>query len=335
LKEKPELSDQKLETVYFGGGTPSLLESEQLDELFRVTKKFFAISSEAEITLEANPNDILGNKLVTFRKLGVNRLSIGVQSLNDEELKTLGREHTAIQALDAARNARKSGFENLNLDLIFGVPGQTLKSWQKTLEQAIKARPSHFSTYSLTIEERTFFFKLQQQGKLRLPPDDACQEMYLTGVEFLEKEGYRQYEISNFAQPEFESKHNRNYWERKSYLGIGPSAHSFNGAKRWANVRSLNIYQEKLGKSISPLEFEEIIDLKQALEETIFLGLRQKEGVCFQSLKNEFKYDLAKEKNDLIHKLVAQNYTLSEAGRLKLTTLGFYISDKIASELFP
>jgi len=324
-----------LQTTYFGGGTPSLLAAEQLGDVFQMIKKFFSISTDAETTLEANPNDILGDKLAGFRKLGVNRLSIGVQSLNDDELKTLGREHTAKQALEAAKNARKSGFENLNLDLIFGVPGQTHKSWKKTLEPAVKARPSHFSTYSLTIEERTFFFKLQQQGKLRLPPDDACQEMYLAGVDFLEKEGYRQYEISNFAQPGFESKHNRNYWERKSYLGIGPSAHSFNGAKRWANVRSLNIYQEKLEKGIGPLEFEETIDLKQALEETIFLGLRQKDGVCFQSLKNEFKYDLAKEKNDLIHKLAAQNYTLSEAGRLKLTTLGFYISDKIASELFP
>lgn len=334
-QKRPELFSQKLQTLYFGGGTPSLLDSGQLKGLLKTIKNYFTLDPNTEITLEANPNDILTGRPEEFRKRGVNRLSIGVQSLNDAELKTLGREHTAKQAIDAANNARQSGFENFNLDLIFGLPGQTLVSWKKTLKQAVKLHPAHFSTYSLTIEERTHFFKLQEQGKLHLPPDEICQEMYLTGVELLEQTGYLQYEISNLARPGFESKHNRNYWQRESYLGIGPSAHSFHGAKRWANVRSLNVYQEKLAKGELPLEFEETIDLKQVLEETIFLGLRQKEGIDLEKFKEEFGYDLERGKNELIQKLIAQNYAKLAAEKLQLTPLGLYLSDKISTELFP
>ncbi len=334
-QKRPGLFTQKLQTLYFGGGTPSLLDSVRLKGLLKTIQDYFTLDPNAEITLEANPNDTMNERPEEFRILGVNRLSIGVQGLNDSELKTLGREHTARQAIEAAQNAHKSGFENFTLDLIFGLPGQTLDSWKQTLDQAVKLQPTHFSTYSLTIEERTPFFKLQEQGKLHLPPDEVCQEMYLTGVEFLEQNGYLQYEISNFARSGFESKHNRNYWQRESYLGIGPSAHSFHGAKRWANVRSLNIYQEKLERGELPLEFEEAIDLKQALEEAIFLGLRQKDGIDLDKFTAEFGYDLEQGKNTLIQKLIAQNYAKLTAEKLQLTPLGLYLSDRIAAELFP
>ncbi|MCI0405434.1 MAG: radical SAM family heme chaperone HemW [candidate division Zixibacteria bacterium] len=334
-EKKPELFSHKLETIYFGGGTPSLLEAEQLAALLKLIKRYFEVFSDAEISLEANPNDLLGDKPSSFRRLGINRLSIGVQSLNDDELKILGREHSAKQAEEAARNVKNSGFENFNIDLIFGIPSQTLISWEQTLEKAAKWKPAHVSTYSLTIEERTSFYKLAQAGELQLPPDEDCQEMYLRGVEFLEKEGCRQYEISNFARPGFQSRHNRNYWQRKSYLGLGPSAHSFFKNQRWANVRSLPVYQRKLDDGKMPLDFEETIDRQKAIEEALLLGLRQKEGICLENLKKEFGFDLEKEKNELLKELTAKDFIQIKNGQIRLTPPGFYVSDRIVSELFP
>ncbi len=333
--KRPELFSQKLETIYFGGGTPSLLEPEQLAGLLTVIKSYFDVSTDAEVSLEANPNDLLDEKPKAFRQLGINRLSIGEQSLNDAELKTLGREHSAEQSEKAAQNVMETGLKNFNIDLIFGVPSQTVDTWKQTLEKTVKWQPAHISTYSLTIEERTSFYKLQQAGKLHLPPDEVCQEMYLRGVEFLEKEGYGQYEISNFARPGFQSRHNRNYWQRKSYLGIGPSAHSFSNNRRWANVRSLSLFQHTLETDELPLEFEETIDGKKTLEEALLLGLRQKKGICLENLKKEFGYDLEKEKNELLDKLTDKNFASKENGLLRLTPLGFYVSDRVISELFP
>ncbi|HXF49539.1 MAG TPA: radical SAM family heme chaperone HemW [Verrucomicrobiae bacterium] len=334
-EKKPELFSQKLGTIYFGGGTPSLLETEQLAGLLKLIESRFDVSDDAEISLEANPNELLGNKPKEFRRLGINRLSIGMQSLNDAELKLLGREHFPKQAEESAQNVRKSGFENFNIDLIFGVPGQTIEGWRQTLEKAAKWQPAHVSTYSLTIEERTVFYKLQQGGKLVLPPDELCQEMYLTGIEFLEQNGYEQYEISNFARPGFQSRHNLNYWRRKNYLGLGPSAHSFFKNQRWANVRSLPIYQRRLDAGELPLEFEETIDQKKAVDEVLLLGLRQKGGIRLNDLKNEFGYDLEKEKQTLLNRLAAQRFAHKENGQLRLTPLGFYVSDRIIAELFP
>lgn len=333
--KRPELFSQKLETIYFGGGTPSLLQTEQLAGLLKLIKSYFDASANVEISLEANPNDLLGDKSEAFYQLGINRLSIGVQSLNDSELKTLGREHSAAQSERAVQNVTKTGLENFNIDLIFGVPGQTVDTWKQTLKKAVEWQPAHISTYSLTIEERTSFYKLQQTGKLHLPPDEICQEMYLAGIEFLEQNGYEQYEISNFAHPGFQSRHNRNYWQRKSYLGLGPSAHSFFNNQRWANVRSLPIYRRKLDAGELPLEFEETIDRKKALEEALLLGLRQKEGICLKDLRMEFGYDLKKGKKELLNKLAAQDFAHKEDGRLRLTPLGLYVSDRIISELFP
>ena len=336
LSEKqPELFSQQLETIYFGGGTPSLLETEQLTGLLKLIKSYFDVSPEAEISLEANPNDLLGDKPKIFRQLGINRLSIGVQSFDHSELKILGREHSAEQAKTAVRNVRESGFENFNIDLIFGVPGQTVDTWRQTLGSAVKWQPPHISTYSLTIEERTSFYKLQQAGKLYLPSDEICQEMYLTGIEYLEQNGYEQYEISNFAQLGFQSRHNRNYWQRKSYLGLGPSAHSFFSNRRWANARSLPIYQRKLDADELPLEFEETIDQKKAFEEALLLGLRQKAGISLENFKMEFSYGLEEEKRELLNKLITQNFAQKDNGWLRLTPLGFYVSDRIISELFP
>jgi oxygen-independent coproporphyrinogen-3 oxidase len=247
----------------------------------------------------------------------------------------LGREHSPKQAEEAAQNVRKSGFESFNIDFIFGVPGQTIESWRQTLERAAKWQPAHVSTYSLTIEERTVFYKLQQAGKLVLPPDELCQEMYLTGIKFLEQNGYEQYEISNFARPGFQSHHNRNYWQRKGYLGLGPSAHSFFENRRWANVRSLPVFQRKLEAGELPLEFEETIDQKKTIEEALLLGLRQKEGILLKDLATEFGYGLEEGKRELLNRLMAQNFALKENGRLRLTPLGFYVSDRIIAELFP
>ncbi len=334
-KIKPELFNQKLETIYFGGGTPSLLEADQLSGFLNLIGGYFDVSDNAEISLEANPNDLLRDKPKVFRQLGINRLSIGVQSLNDIELKTLGREHSTKQAEEAARNVKSSDFENFNIDFIFGVPGQTAASWRKTIESVVDWQPAHISTYSLTIEERATFYKLQQAGKLCLPPDELCQEMYLIGIEFLEKKGYEQYEISNFSHRGFESRHNRNYWQRKNYLGIGPSAHSFFENQRRANVRSLIAYQRKLDTGELPLEFEETIDQKKAVEEALLLGLRQKEGICLENLKKQFGHDLETEKGGLLKKLAVQNLICAENGQLRLTPLGFYVSDRVISELFP
>ena len=258
----PRCTAHTVDTVYFGGGTPSYLGEKQLTHLLKAVKKRFHVPSDAEITLEANPDSAGDWKaLRTLRKAGFNRISLGVQAADDDLLRRIGRVHTWEQALSAAAAARMAGFDNLSLDLIYGLPGQTLEAWQDTLRSAAALEPQHLSCYGLKVEPGTPLW--QQRDSADLPDDDTQADMYLWTVDYLQKKGYGQYEISNFAQPGYESRHNLKYWTLGEYAGFGPGAHSDMGGVRFAYERDLDSY---IAGELRLSEMEEIPPLDRDLE---------------------------------------------------------------------
>ena len=273
------------DTVYFGGGTPSCLGEKRLRQLLRCVGKHYHIARGAEITLEANP-DSAGDwrTLRALRRAGVNRLSLGVQSADDGELKLLGRPHTFAQAEEAVSAARRAGIKNLSLDLIYGLPGQSLELWQRTVERAAALEPEHLSCYGLKVEEGTPLW--ERQGEPDLPDDDAQADMYLWTVERLAAMGYAQYEISNFARPGFESRHNLKYWTLAEYAGFGPGAHSDLGDVRYSYVRDLDAYCRGVEEKGDILDQNDFIPPRERDTEYIMLGLRTVRGVS----RREFEY---------------------------------------------
>ncbi|MDP2960909.1 MAG: radical SAM family heme chaperone HemW, partial [candidate division Zixibacteria bacterium] len=226
------------ETIYFGGGTPSILKSSQLGDILEKLFTSFGIQADSEMSLEANPGTLTRIKTKELKGLGFNRVSLGAQSFIDEELKTLGRVHTSKQAVKSYKILRDF-FENLNLDLIFGIPGQKLKTWRKSLNMALKLLPEHLSTYSLTLEEGTPFYLLWKDKKLSLPEEDSVRKMYLEAIGLLKSQGYRHYELSNFALKGFECRHNLRYWDGTEYIGFGAGAHSYQKGIRWGNIKDI------------------------------------------------------------------------------------------------
>ncbi len=301
------------DTLCLGGGTPSLLEAEQLSCLFDILRRHFAFSPDSEVTLEANPDDLTPDKLGLYRDLGINRLSLGVQSFNDQELAFLGRRHTARQTVEALDAARAAGFANLSLDLIYGLPGQSLEDWRKTLEQALAFHPEHLSCYQLTYEPGTPLGRKKARGEVAAATEEEEREFFLFTSRFLERRGYLHYEISNFAQlgkagntpnhqainnyesfnrkPKTEnrkpsySRHNRKYWRHVPYLGLGPGAHSFRDGVRWWNVASVPQYCQSLARGEAPVADREILSPGQIRLEALYLGLRTREGAPLELLR--------------------------------------------------
>ena len=228
--QKGYLNGEKVETIYFGGGTPSLLSAGEISNILEAIQDHFSTDSSAEITLEANPDDLTKKKLQALKTVGINRLSIGIQSFDDGILKFLNRAHDAGMALNSVNDARALGFGNISLDLMYAIPGQDLTSWKKNIAKAIDLRPEHISSYSLTIEEKTVFGKWASQKIIRVPDNDVSATEMITLIDDVESAGYHHYEVSNFAKPGYMSRHNSSYWKGKKYLGIGPSAHSYNGS---------------------------------------------------------------------------------------------------------
>lgn len=266
-------------TLYFGGGTPSLLSPERLSGLLSHLLQTFTWDRDIEMSLEANPGAVFKQNLSGYQRAGVNRLTIGIQSFDDNDLKFLQRIHSSADALAALRAARETGFDNLGIDLIFGIPGQTLSSWKKSLANALRERPEHISLYGLTFAENTPLWSQYQMGQVCKCEEELEREMLLTAISMLNDAGYEHYEISNFAQPGFRSKHNQKYWDSSRFLGLGPSAHSFDGVKRWWNFADLTAYTNALYKSELPVAGHELLTRKERLEELVLLGLRRKEGM--------------------------------------------------------
>ncbi len=323
---------EEIETIYFGGGTPSLLQSQNIINILHIFKKTFSIQTDAEITIEVNPGTVNEEKLKLYRETGINRISIGVQSFNAEDLKYLTRIHSVEQAIQTIQDARSCGFENLSLDLIFAIPPQSLLTWRMNLDRAINFNPDHISVYSLTIEEGTPLGRLVNQKEIIPMPTDNEAAMYELTMEYLQENGYEHYEVSNFAKPGFKSKHNCNYWNHSNYLGFGPSAHSFWGNKRWWNYSDIYFYSNKLQNGKFPIEGSEVLDKKQQLEEAIMLGLRIGE-VDFRLLELRFGGDYYKEFETTLKHFVSGYLITLENQVLKLTDKGFLLCDEIGKRL--
>lgn len=272
------------DTIYFGGGTPSLLTPEQIGEILEEVRSAFRITEDAEVTLEANPGTLTAESLEGYRKTGINRLSMGVQSMDDRRLRYLGRIHTAEEVRRDVKMAREAGFRNINLDLIFAIPGTDVSDAMEDLEAIAALEPEHISFYSLQLEEGTSFFRDFEAGKLREVPDETDREMYHRGIRALREKGYRHYEISNFARPGCESRHNSKYWNMSEYVGLGLGASSYTGHRRTVNETDLKVYSEMLDRG--ELAFMEIHENSEAddISEAVFTGLRREEGIRYRDI---------------------------------------------------
>jgi len=335
IELQKQFHGETYETIFFGGGTPSLLTPSQLEKIFSLIHKNFSLSPKSEITLEANPETVDEEKLKAFHSLGINRISFGVQSFFDDDLLFLSRIHNSQKAKDAIRLAKNVGFENLNLDLIFALPNQTLERWKSNLEQAIKLESTHISAYSLIVEQNTPLNRLVAMNQVTLPQTETDASMFEFTMEFLERNGFEHYEVSNYGKKGFHCQHNKNYWNHSNYLSFGPSAHSYwnNGmAKRWSNIANLSTYTQKLFNNELPIAGEEILSEEQHFEETIMLGLRS-EGIDVEKIKNDFGVDLLKEQHNIIAELLSNEYILIDNPILRLTNKGFLLCEEIVNRL--
>jgi oxygen-independent coproporphyrinogen-3 oxidase len=322
---------ESFDTVYLGGGTPSILPLNQVERILNGVRSHFNLLANTEITLEANPGDLNLAYLTSLRNLGVNRLNIGVQSFNEEILKFLGRRHSLQDVLSSINGARKAGFENVGLDLIYGVPGQTLESWLKTLESALEFSPEHLSCYQLTMEPHTPLGSRHQRGEFSLPNVDLQYELFMKTSETLEEAGYVHYEVSNFAKGMvFASKHNQKYWDHTPYLGLGPAAHSFLNNQRWWNHRSVDRYLSAIKKGAKPTEGTEELSLEQLQLEAFYLGMRTKKGICIQEFSERYFWDILSEKEKPFAELKQKGLVILENGFVHPTRNGLALSDSLA-----
>jgi oxygen-independent coproporphyrinogen-3 oxidase len=326
------------DTVYLGGGTPSLLPVRSLGKIFDRLRRTFTIADGSEVTMEINPGTVSKEKLERYRSLGVNRLSVGVQSFRDEDLQFLSRIHTAREADEAVAMARSAGFVNLSLDLIFSLPGQTVEDWERNLVHALRFDPEHLSAYSLVVEDETPLARLVRSGKVTPSPEPIEAAMLEFTMDFLCARGFDHYEVSNYARPGFRSRHNSSYWSHRQYLGFGPSAHSFwrrgteGQATRWQNVPDLARYIDRIGIGGLPVSSEEVVSQRSLINERIFLGLRA-DGLDLASLEKDFRFVFDKRHREVIERLVRATMMEHEHGRLRLTPKGFLVCDEIAAEL--
>jgi oxygen-independent coproporphyrinogen III oxidase len=319
------------DTVYIGGGTPSILTLKQLESILAHVQETFVLLPGTEITLEANPGDLNLPFLRDLRKMRINRLNIGTQSFDQRILDFLGRRHSPEQAISVVESARRAGFQNLGLDLIYGIPGQDLESWRETLSQALVFSPEHLSCYQLTIEGNTLLGQKHRNGEFRIPEEVLQFDYFMKTSEWLEEAGYLHYEVSNFAKsPAYASRHNQKYWNHTPYLGLGPAAHSFKGGERWWNHSSLDQYLADIEMAKLPVEKKEILTSDQLQLETLFLGLRTHRGISLQDFTREFHVDLIAEKEKILTRLQEGGFLSIQDGFLVPTRAGLAVADSLA-----
>ena len=319
-----------LRTVYIGGGTPTTIPTLALIRLLKTVKDIFNIAQNAEFTIEANPGTVTREMIKALSGSGINRLSIGVQSFHDKELKLLGRIHDFTEGLDSIAAARHAGITNLSIDLIYGIPGQTLRDWTQTVSTAVEMSPEHISAYELTPEKDTPLHKLISTGQLEKPDEDTIISMYSHTIARLGEAGYSQYEISNFAKRGFQCIHNLNYWNRGQYLGIGAGAHGFIADKRTKNTGDIRTYIELLSQGDLPEAETLEISCEDAIKESIFLGLRKTEGLDIREFREDLGIDLLKISDRLIH----EGLLASDGVHLSLTRKGIVVSNRVITEMF-
>jgi oxygen-independent coproporphyrinogen-3 oxidase len=328
---KSYLKNEKISSIYFGGGTPSLLDKSEIETILNMINSTFELEYHAEISLEANPDDISLERAAEWKKAGINRLSIGIQSFKQEDLEWMKRTHTMEQSYNAVPIAQKAGFNNLTIDLIYGLPNLTIDEWESHIETAIKLGVNHISAYCLTVENKTELHALVKSGKIIPASEDLQSEQFILLVSKLKANGFEQYEISNFCKPNSEAVHNSNYWKGIHYLGIGPSAHSFNGTSRSWNIRNNKEYIRKINEKELYSETEELTIINQ-FNELLLTGLRTKYGVELKRII-DFGLELT-EFWQGIEQLLNQQLIYQTETHLYLTDHGKLQADKIASDLF-
>ena len=325
-----QMQDYFIDTVYFGGGTPSYYGARRLGEIFNALKRYALVYKTAEVTVECNPDSVTRRALNVMREDGVNRLSIGAQSANEDLLKILGRRHSWVEVERTVKTARKAGFENISLDLIYGIPSQSRADWAETLSRAVELNPDHISCYGLKLEEETPLYSYRDSPLL--PDDDEQADMYLYMVETLERFGYKQYEISNFARPGFQSKHNLKYWQMRDYIGFGPGAHSFVGGIRYSYIKSIGRYIKGIQNEDNILdEYEPIAPIGRAAE-YIMLGLRTTRGISEREYRSLYRSDFAP-LEEQFREYEYKGWARFENDRWRLTPPGFLLSNLLIGTL--
>jgi oxygen-independent coproporphyrinogen-3 oxidase len=331
--QKNYLQGEEITSIYFGGGSPSLLSQKELELVFQTIYNNYSVQPLAEITLEANPDDLTKEKIQTLKDAGINRVSLGIQSFDDTILKFLNRAHNQQEALESVFRLREAGIKNLNIDLIHSIPGQDEGMLLRNLEQLIRLAPEHISVYSLTIEDNTVFGRWASHGQIKAVEENQSAKQFEIVMDTLMENGYRHYEISNFCLPGFASKHNFSYWQQKKYLGVGPSAHSFDGESRQFNVSNNHLYQKSIREGKIPFEIERL-SRENKINEYLFTSLRTDRGCNLTQLNNAYNYDLHTSNSAYIQSLISEGYATLTDDILLLTNKGKLLADKIAADLF-
>ncbi len=333
ILRKDYIKGATVQTLYLGGGTPSLLYPPELDSLLDTVSDNYTLTSDAEITLEANPDDLTESLLQSLRNAGINRLSIGIQSFSDAILRMLNRSHDSRTALDAFRRSREAGFNNISIDLIYAIPGLANTEWEDSLRQALDLAPDHISAYTLTIEPKTVFGHLAANGELIEADEESAAFQMETLIDRLADAGYEQYEVSNFARPGFQSRHNRSYWLQDNYLGVGPGAHSYNGVSRQANISNNHLYLKSLRAGDVPYKVE-MLTRTALINEYIMTSLRMNKGCDLSALKRKYDFDLIVDNSEYLQQLDRYGLVILKDSILQLTRKGRLLADKIATDLF-
>ncbi len=331
--QKEYLGEEPVSTIYLGGGTPSLLSKKNLEAITNTISKYYSLVGSPEFTMEINPEDVSKEKLSEWEKFEINRISMGIQSFDDNVLKYMNRLHTADTAKNALRILSESLINNYNLDLIYGIPSFGVDRWQSDLENAIAFGPNHISAYALTVEPGTVFGKWAEKGKLKIASEDFVASEFELLHEFLSRENYVHYEVSNFALPGFESKHNTGYWRDKKYLGVGPSAHSYNHESRQYNISNNALYIKALKENRIPFTLE-VLNRKEQVNDYLLTSIRTIGGISLKKLKQKWTYDIVAEHNDYLREIINKGLAEKEGPILRLTPAGYLLADKIASDLF-
>ena len=322
-----------LKTLFIGGGTPSILSANALAQLFADIRQHFQIAPDAEITVECNPGTVDSEKLSVMKDNGVNRLSFGLQAMQDETLKQLGRIHSVAEFLESYRLARESGFENINIDLIFALPNQTMAAWQHTLTEVISLEPDHISAYNLVMEETTPFYEWWQAGELHLPSEDTEADMFQYTIDTLTAHGYTHYEICNFARPDRHARHNLVYWNNQPCIGLGVGACGYVRGIRYSNIRGIAPYIKKLSERNKPITDTERLTGQAEKAETLMLALRKQEGIALADYQNRFGEDIKVAFGDNLKKWIDLQLLERTGTHLRLTPRGLFLANEVFVEL--
>lgn len=324
------VADQPIDTIYFGGGTPSLLKADQLQSLLSVVKNRFRVDQNVEITMEMNPGTVNPDVLTQFRELGVNRASFGAQTFDDKELARLGRSHTTADTLKTFSDLRQAGFNNVSFDLIAGLPGQTLERWQQNVDEALALMPEHLSFYLLEVHEGTPLAEHILRGIQPKPDEDLAATMYEWMLERASAAGYEHYEISNLSLPGFGSRHNTKYWTGAPYFGFGCSSHSYDGhERRWSNERDIKRYLTAVESNLSPVVEQQLLSASDLRSEAVFLGMRLMRGLDTKRYHDAFGVDLHSTHHDELDRFIGAGLVEVEGDRVKLTKAGALMSNEV------